>query len=170
MEGITKSVQYALRRYGIEEPDLEKLTPFIGPPLRDSFMKFYRFSKEQAGEAVYVYREYFTEKGMFENRELPGIRSMLEHLKAAGKTLLVATSKPEPFARKILEHFSMDGYFDFIGGADMGETRVKKGDVIRYVLEHAGITAEEKGRAVMVGDREHDIWGAAENGLTSIGV
>ncbi|MDO5348312.1 MAG: HAD family hydrolase [Lachnospiraceae bacterium] len=136
MVGITKSVQYALRRYGIEEPELTKLTPFIGPPLRDSFMKYYQFSKEQADEAVWVYREYFAEKGIFENEELPGIRSMLERLQKAGKVLLVATSKPEKFARQILEYFQLDSYFTFIGGADMGETRVKKEDVIRYVMEH----------------------------------
>lgn len=187
MVGITKSVQYALRRYGIEEPELTKLTPFIGPPLRDSFMKYYQFSKEQADEAVWVYREYFAEKGIFENEELPGIRSMLERLKKAGKVLLVATSKPEKFARQILEYFQLDSYFTFIGGADMGETRVKKEDVIRYVMEHewaspcvcletdqqkadSQAVMAWKAEAVMVGDREHDIIGAKINGLQSVGV
>lgn len=181
MEGITRSVQYALRRYGIEEEDLEKLIPFIGPPLRESFMRYYGFSEEQAGEAVWVYREYFAKKGIFENRELPGIREMLAALKAEGKKLYVATSKPELYARQILKHFNLDSYFCFIGGADMEETRVKKGDVIRYVLEHAGIGGREetegnpeeaflREQAVMAGDREHDILGAAENGISSIGV
>lgn len=212
MEGITKSVQYALRHYGIEEPDLKKLTPFIGPPLRDSFMKYYGFSKEQADEAVWVYREYFADKGIFENQELPGIRAMLEGLKAAGKQLYVATSKPEVYARQILEHFHLDEYFAFVGGADMGETRVKKGDVIRYVLDEAGVggrktaavenvgaetaRTETSGTTnagmemadagnvgmgitgaevpmesiVMVGDREHDILGAKENGISSVGL
>ncbi len=182
MEGITKSVQYALRHYGIEEPDLEKLTPFIGPPLRDSFMKYYGFSKEQADEAVWVYREYFADKGIFENQELPGIRAMLEELKAAGKQLYVATSKPEVYARQILEHFHLDEYFAFVGGADMGETRVKKGDVIRYVLDEAGISGRKTAGVeaagtevslesiVMVGDREHDILGAKENGISSVGL
>ena len=182
MEGITKSVQYALRHYGIEEPDLKKLTPFIGPPLRDSFMKYYGFSKEQADEAVWVYREYFADKGIFENQELPGIRAMLEELKAAGKQLYVATSKPEVYARQILEHFHLDEYFAFVGGADMGETRVKKGDVIRYVLDEAGISGRKTAGVeaagtevslesiVMVGDREHDILGAKENGISSVGL
>ena len=84
--------------------------------------------------------------------------------------LYVATSKPEIYARQILEHFQMDGAFSFIGGADMEETRVKKADVIRYVLHEAGIPDEEKGRTVMVGDREHDIEGAKENGISSVGV
>lgn len=167
MIGITKSVQYALRRYGIEEPDLNKLTPFIGPPLTDSFQKYYSFSPAQAREAVLVYREYFTERGIFENEEIPGIREMLNGLRAAGKQLFVATSKPELFARRIIRHFQMEDYFLFVGGADMEETRVKKGDVIRYVMEEKKITAET---AVMVGDREHDIIGAKENGLESIGV
>lgn len=167
MIGITKSVQYALRRYGIEEPDLRKLTPFIGPPLTDSFQKYYSFSPAQAREAVLVYREYFTERGIFENEEIPGIREMLNGLRAAGKQLFVATSKPELFARRIIRHFQMEDYFLFVGGADMEETRVKKGDVIRYVMEEKKIMAET---AVMVGDREHDIIGAKENGLESIGV
>lgn len=182
MEGITKSVQYALRHYGIEEPNLKKLTPFIGPPLRDSFMKYYGFSKEQADEAVWVYREYFADKGIFENQELPGIRAMLEGLKAAGKQLYVATSKPEVYARQILEHFHLDEYFAFVGGADMRETRVKKGDVIRYVLDEAGISGRKTAGVeaagtevslesiVMVGDREHDILGAKENGISSVGL
>lgn len=167
MIGITKSVQYALRRYGIEEPDLRKLTPFIGPPLTDSFQKYYSFSPAQAREAVLVYREYFTERGIFENEEISGIREMLNGLRASGKQLFVATSKPELFARRIIRHFQMEDYFLFVGGADMEETRVKKGDVIRYVMEEKKITAET---AVMVGDREHDIIGAKENGLESIGV
>lgn len=178
MVGITRSVQYALRHYGIEEADLTKLIPFIGPPLRDSFIKFYQFSKEQADEAVWVYREYFSDRGIFENEELPGIRQMLERLQRAGKVLLVATSKPEKFARQILEYFHLDPYFAFIGGADMGETRVKKEDVIRYVLEHQwsqaalspGQQEAWKAEAVMVGDREHDIIGARANGLQSVGV
>lgn len=168
MIGITRSVQYALRSYGIEEPDLGKLCPFIGPPLKDSFMKFYGFPEEQAREAIDRYREYFAVTGLFENKEYPGIHEMLGELKKQGATLLVATSKPELFARQILEHFHMDSYFTFIGGADMEETRARKGDVIRYVLENSGIT--DVSQAVMIGDREHDILGAKENEMDSIGV
>lgn len=168
MIGITRSVQYALRSYGIEEPDLNRLCPFIGPPLKDSFIKFYGFPEEQAREAIDRYREYFAVTGLFENKEYPGIHEMLGELKRQGAVLLVATSKPEVFARQILKHFHMDTYFDFIGGADMEETRVRKGEVIRYVLEESGIT--DVSRAVMIGDREHDILGARENGMDSIGV
>lgn len=168
MVGITKSVQYALKHYGIEEPDLKKLCPFIGPPLKDSFMEYYQFTPEQAVEAITIYREYFSVTGLYENMEYPGIRDMLAGLKAAGKNLYVATSKPELFSKQILEHFRLAEYFDFIGGANMDETRVKKGDVIRYVLEENHLTDPEE--IVMIGDREHDIIGAKENGLDSIGV
>lgn len=174
MVGITKSVQYALRHYGILEDSLEKLIPFIGPPLRESFMKYYDFSREQAEEAVFVYREYFSDKGIFENEEIPGIREMLRRLKEEEKVLMVATSKPELYARQIIEKFEMEEFFAFIGGADMGETRTGKGEVIRYVLEQNGICKEncleEKKEIVMVGDREHDIFGAKENNLSSVGV
>ena len=171
-EGITKSVRHALNHYGIQVDDLDILTPFIGPPLTDSYKKYYSFSDEQAWEGVLVYREYFSERGWHENKEYPGIKEMLDALKAAGKVLLVATSKPEEFARKILEHFGMAGYFDFIGGADMGETRVRKADVIRYVLGQYGLdtSMETLARCVMVGDREHDVLGARECGMDCVGV
>ena len=171
-EGITKSVRHALNHYGIQVDDLDNLTPFIGPPLTDSYKKYYGFSDEQAWEGVLVYREYFSERGWHENKEYPGIKEMLDALKAAGKVLLVATSKPEVFARKILEYFGMAEYFDFIGGADMGETRVRKADVIRYVLEQYGLDAspETLARCVMVGDREHDVLGARECGMDCVGV
>lgn len=171
-EGITKSVRHALNHYGIQVDDLDALTPFIGPPLTDSYKKYYGFSDEQAWEGVLVYREYFSERGWHENKEYPGIKEMLDALKAAGRVLLVATSKPEEFARKILEHFGMEGYFDFIGGADMDETRVRKADVIRYVLEQYGLDTSQEtlARCVMVGDREHDVLGARECGMDCVGV
>ncbi len=166
--GITRSVQYALRSYGIDEPDLSNLYPFIGPPLKDSFMRYYGFSEQRAMEAIGRYREYFTSKGMFENVVYEGIPSMLSRLKAAGKILLIATSKPEQFAVQILQHFQMDSYFAFVGGASMDEIRVGKSEVIRYTLESAGIA--DTSQVVMVGDREHDVLGAGENHIDTIGV
>ena len=168
MVGITKSVQYALKHYGIEEPDLEKLTPFIGPPLKDSFMKYYGFSEEQAVQAIGCYREYFAVTGIFENQVYEGIPKMLKTLKTAGKKLFVATSKPEEFAIQILEHFHLQTYFDFVGGASMDEARVKKEEVIAYVMKTVGMTDVRE--AVMVGDREHDILGAKNHGMDSVGV
>lgn len=166
--GITKSVQYALKSYGIDVPDLSVLYPFIGPPLKDSFMKYYGFSPEKSMEAIGRYREYFTTAGMFENVVYDGIPQMLTHLKAAGKTLLVATSKPEAFAVQILEHFHLMSYFAFVGGASMDEVRVKKSEVIEYILESVCIT--DRSQAVMVGDREYDVFGARQCGIDTIGV
>lgn len=168
MIGITRSVQYALRAYGIEEPDLKVLCPFIGPPLKDSFMKYYDFPEHQAEEAIGKYREYFSVTGIFENRVYDGIEELLQELKDCGKRLLIATSKPEKFAVQILEHFHLAQYFDYVCGASMDEKRVKKGEVIAYALETAGI--KDISMAIMIGDREHDIIGAKENHMNSIGV
>ena len=168
-EGITKSVQHALQAYGIDEPDLDKLCPFIGPPLSDSFKEYYGFSEAQAREAIGHFHEYFTKQGMFENKVYPGIREMLTRLKDAGLTLAVATSKPEPFAIQILEHFDLLSYFTLVGGADMEEIRVRKGDVIAYTLDRLGTTPEES-KVIMVGDRKHDVEGAKKTGLSVVGV
>lgn len=167
-EGITKSVRHALRAFDIEVEDLDTLCCFIGPPLRDSFIEYYGFSEENATTAISIYREYFSNRGLYENEAYEGIDRVLKTLKDSGKKLYVATSKPEVFAKKILEHFNLDSYFEFIGGADLAETRVKKGDVIRYVLEENRITDLE--RVIMVGDRKHDILGAKEAGIASVGV
>lgn len=171
-EGITKSVQYALAHYGIEERDLDRLCPFIGPPLTDSFQQFYSFSPEQAVEAVEIYRSYFSRRGWKENRVIPGIPEMLARLKQANQTLLLATSKPEVFAVRILEAFGLKPYFDWIGAADLEGKRVRKADVIRHVLEqaHLGTSPEVVSQCMMVGDREHDVLGARENGMDCIGV
>ena len=166
--GITNSVAYALKRWNIEVQDRKALYRFIGPPLQDSFQEYYGFSAEDAMRAVDVYREYFREKGLFENEVYPGVEEMLKALKAQGKTLIVATSKPEVFAIRILKHFQLDGYFTVIAGATMDSSRSRKGDVIAYALKEAGVT--DLSKAVMIGDRKHDIIGAKQNGLDSIGV
>ena len=165
-EGITKSVRHALKAYNIEVEDLDTLCCFIGPPLKDSFIEYYGFSEEDAVNAIGVYREYFSDRGIFENEVYEGIEEMLKALTSSGKKLFVASSKPEVFVRKIMEHFGLD--FTFMGGADLGETRVKKADVIRYVLAENGITDLEK--VIMIGDRKHDILGAREVGVDSVGV
>lgn len=165
--GITNSVAYALRHYGIEVEDRRTLYPFIGPPLNDSFMKYYGFDADKAMEAIMVYREYFRDKGLYENEVYEGVRGLLGRIKASGRKIVLATSKPEEFALRILEHFDLIGFFDVVAGASMDEKRNRKGDVISYALEKGGFPKEA---TVMVGDREHDIFGAKENGLDSIGV
>lgn len=166
--GITNSVAYALKRWGIEVEDRKTLYKFIGPPLPDSFQAYYGFSAEEAARAVEVYREYFRDKGLYENEVYPGVEAMLQELRARGKTLIVATSKPEQFAVRILQHFRLDGYFAVIAGATMDSSRSKKGDVIAYALRTAGVLDISK--AIMIGDREHDVIGAKQNGLDSLGV
>lgn len=167
-EGITNSVAYALERYGIEVPERKELYCFIGPPLTDSFKKYYGFSDSQATEAVEIFREYFRDKGIFENVMYGGIEALLSQLKEAGRTIVLATSKPEPFARRILERFGLISYFDIIAGATFDETRVKKADVIAYALDR--LTEADISSCIMVGDREHDVKGAKEHDLSCIGV
>ena len=166
--GITNSVIYALQKFDISVSDRTSLYKFIGPPLRESFERFYGFSPEKSELAVKYYREYFSTQGLYENEVYDGIPDLLRELKERGKTLVVATSKPEKFAVEILKHFGLYGYFDFVAGATMDGTRDRKADVIRYALE--GCHVAEKSEAVMIGDRKHDILGAKENGLSSIGV
>lgn len=166
--GITKSVQYALKKFGIEAPELSALYPFIGPPLESSFQKFYGFTAEQATLAVTYYREYFRPTGIFENVVYEGVPALLTRLKNADKRLAVATSKPTEFAGRILEHFHLAQYFDLVVGSNFDGTRSRKGEVILFTLNALNVI--DKSAAVMVGDREHDILGAKEAGLDSIGV
>lgn len=166
--GIVNSVIYALKKNGIEETDRIKLRKFIGPPLIESFREMYGFTKEQAKQTVQWYREYYSDQGMFENSVYEGIRQLLVQLKAEGRILIVATSKPEKFARIILEYFDLAKYFDLIAGAGMDEKRTHKDEVIAYAMERMDIRDKEK--VIMIGDREYDVIGAKKNGVRSMGV
>ena len=166
--GMTKSIQYSLRTFGIEVANMDTLTPFIGPPLRESYKEFYGFNEEEVEKAVAKYREYFTGRGIFENTLYPDMDILLETLYKRGKTLLVATSKPMMYAKKILEYFAIDTYFSFIAGSELNGERSIKSEVIQYALANMGIAEIEK--AVMIGDRKHDIIGAKEVGMDNIGV
>ena len=166
-EGITNSVAYALKKFGIEVEDRITLFPFIGPPLIETFMRLYHMSYEDGLRAVEYYREYFGDRGIFENAPYEGIAEMLSFLQSAGKRLILATSKPEVYARRILEHFDLDKYFHFIAGATFDESRSEKWDVIEYALTSCNI---DRTTAVMIGDRKHDMIGAKKTGLDAIGV
>jgi len=166
--GITNSVMYALKKYGICVSDRKELYKFIGPPLLESFEKYYGFSKEEAKTAVEYYREYYRDKGIFENSVYYGLDDLLKVLKDNDKTLIVATSKPEVFAKQILNHFDISKYFTYIAGSNLDGTRVRKCEVIRYALKSCNII--DLSKAIMIGDREYDIIGAKEVGLSSIGV
>ncbi len=165
--GIAKSVAYALESFSIHTEDLGGLLKFIGPPLKDSFMEYYGFSEEQALTGVAKYREYFSDKGIYENKLYPGMKEMLEKLKNSGLRLILATSKPKIFADVILEHFDIMKYFELTCGCELDGTRGKKSEVIRYAMETAGLSADS---TVMVGDRKHDVLGAKEAGIGCIGV
>lgn len=168
MEGITRCVEYALNHFGITVKDRRELFPFIGPPLIDSFKEFYHFTDEQAHEASLKYHERFSATGLYENAMYEGIDLFLQKAVAAGKVVMLATSKPGVFAEKIIDHFQLTPYFSFIGGSGMDGARHTKADVIDYVLSSAGVT--DLTQAVMIGDRKHDIIGAKAIGIDSVGV
>ena len=166
--GITKSVRYALGFFGVQVADLDELRKFIGPPLRDSFRDFYNFSASEAEEAIGRYREYFSDTGIFENTRYDGIVEMLVRLKSENAMLAIATSKPTVYAERIAEHFGLRQYFELVVGSELDGTRSRKREVIKFVLD--AMDSERKKSAVMIGDREHDIIGARETNIDSIGV
>ncbi len=165
-EGITKCFRYALEKMGVESPALAELEKYIGPPLVKSFRDY--FSEEDAKKAVEYYRERFRDTGIFENGVYDGVEEMLQTAKAQGKKLALATSKPQHFAQIIMEHYGLSQYIDvLVGSRADGQT---KADVIRQVFVEAGLDEATKKSAIMVGDRLHDIEGAKECGIDSLGV
>lgn len=167
-EGIVNSVVYALKKFNIEVEEKTSLYQFIGPPLKESFRKFYGFSEAQSMAAVAYYREYFQVTGIFENKVYDGIEELLIALKDAGKKVILATSKPEEFAVRILRHFHLDSYFDLVVGATLDSTRCEKGDIVEYALKTFPV--EDRKKAVLIGDRKYDVFGAKEASIDSIGV
>ena len=166
-EGITNSVAHALRCFGITPPEREALYPFIGPPLVDSFKNFYGFSDADARRAVDCYREYYRDRGIFENTLYEGMDTLLCDLRKAGYQILLATSKPEQFAIQILEHFGILPYFHHVSGALMDESRTNKAEVIAHALS---ISGAEAGSCLMIGDREYDVLGAKKFSIPAVGV
>lgn len=166
--GIINSIRYTYRRYGLEIPNKRELESYVGPPLIESFMKYAGFSEDKAREAVNVYREYFADRGLFENAVYPGIPKCLQKLAERDYILAVATSKPEVFCRRILEHFKLTKYFRVIKGIPLDGENMTKAEVIARAVGELGIS--EKRDAVMVGDRDYDVIGARENGIDCVGV
>ena len=166
--GITKGVQKSLEHFGIYE-ELDDLKKFVGPPMVESYTNFYGFSLEQYKEALDVFHDYYRTVGIFECELYDGIEEMLDSLSKEYK-LYLATSKPEREARRVIEHFGLDKYFTFVGGSDgdFNTKRATKTAVIEYVLDTNKIM--DRGFAIMVGDKSHDIVGAGNAGLKSIGV
>lgn len=166
-EGITKSVAYALAYFGIVVEDLDTLCDFIGPPLTDSFSKYFDLSKKDSVKAVEKYREYYTKKGMLENVLYEGIDNLLKKASENDMKIILATSKPEPFAKLILEYFNIDKYFDFVAGSLLDLTRLKKAEVIEHIINNYPIIIEE---TLMIGDTVFDVEGAKTHGITSLSV
>jgi len=164
-EGIINCVIYALERFGLPIPSRDSLRYFVGPPLHESFIK-QGVPVEQAEEAVAVYRERYVPTGMFENTPYPGVRELLEKLKAEGHTLYVASSKPEWMCVQILEHFDLAKYFEMICGATMDTSRTNKEAVIEYLIQRNG----RADNMLMVGDTKFDVIGAKAHGIPCIGV
>ena len=170
-EGITTCVQYALHSLGIEEPDLDRLESFIGPPLKDSFMEFYGMDEEQAQAAVKKYRERFNDKGLYENEIYPGIAPMLQMLSEKGFRLAVASSKPTVFVEKILEHFGIRQYFKVVVGSELDGSRTSKDQVVMEALRQLfGAKPILYHEVYMIGDRRFDVEGARAMKVESVGV
>lgn len=166
-EGITRSVQFALQRLGIDEPDLTALEHFIGPPLLQCFMSSYQLDEATAWQAVNFYRERFKDVGLYENQLFDGIPQLLSLLNQQGRTLYMATSKPRVFAERIAAHFGFADQFKVMYGSELDGTRTDKAELIGYLLAQEGIDPE---RALMIGDRKHDLIGARRHGVTNAAV
>lgn len=168
-EGIINCVQYALEKLGKKEEHPENLQCFIGPPLKEQFMKYAGLSEEEGEKAVVYYRERYTTTGIFENRLYPKIPELLELLKINNKILAVASSKPEVYVKQILKHFQIADYFTAIVGSELDGRRTEKAEVIEEALRRMHLE-EERDKVLMVGDRSHDVQGAISCGLQCIGV
>lgn len=170
--GLVSGFVYALSKMGIDYGDRAKLNRYIGPPLIESWEAEYGLSREEATRAITLFREYFGAYGWWDNELYAGIKDLLSKLKAAGKTIVLSTSKPDIYSAKILRLFGIDGYFDFSEGATADHTREQKCDVLRYALDAVGVgnTKEELSKCVLVGDTRFDVEGANICGIDSIGV
>ena len=166
--GIMNSVEYALNKMNREVGERDTLKKFIGPPLTESMEKYYGMSEEEALLGVKYYREYYHDKGIYENRVYDGLEEVLKKINEAGKQAIVATSKPEEYAKIIIDHFHLTKYFACVAGMEMDGGRGTKAQVITYALEKNDIT--DKSNVLMIGDREHDVIGAHENGLDCLGI
>lgn len=167
-ESVANCFTYALNHFGVEVKNISELRPALGPPLKDSFMNLYGFDEEKADMAVEKYRERYKIYNTLENKLYPGIEAVLSGLRDAGYKLILATSKPEEYAIKILKYFNLDIYFYDISGASFNESRSEKEDVLKYLIEKNRI--ENLDLAVMIGDRKYDLEAAQLLGIDAIGV
>jgi phosphoglycolate phosphatase len=166
--GITRCIAYALESLDVPVPDADALTSWIGPPIHDSFQVFFGDpDSERAARAVEKFRERFTGVGIYENSVYEGIPEALAELRANGSTLILATSKPQPFAERILDHFDLAQYFNATYGSRFDGGLSNKADLIAHILTTESIDPVQ---AIMVGDRKHDVIGASQNNVSCVGV
>lgn len=168
--GLTRGFSYALKKLSMPPEPPYALKRFIGPPLREQFQRDYGMNEEEANQAVALFREYFSVYGWWDNRLYGGIRELLSQIKARGKRIILATSKPEIFAAKILKLFEIDEYFDFVGAASLDRSRENKIQVLEYALRESGADIDGRNGVLMVGDTKYDIEGANAVGVDSLGV
>ncbi len=166
--GLVAAFEYALGKMKIDYGERDSLKRFIGPPLYEEWQKVFGISAEKSAEALLVFREFYSVYGWWDNEIYDGIKDMLRALKSSGKRIILATSKPEHFAVKILDLFEISEYFDFIGGAASDKTRDRKCEVLEYSLESIGNPPKES--CILVGDRKYDAEGARFVGIDSMGV
>jgi len=166
-EGITRCIAYALERMGVAPPPLDELLFAIGPPLRPSLATLLGTEAPDAvAQALAHYRERFADVGLFENRPYDGIAEALATLCGRGARLMVATSKPEIYARRIVERFGLHVHFEAVNGCELDGTREDKRDLLAHMIARHGIEAES---AVMIGDRGVDMRAARHHGLAALG-
>lgn len=169
-EGITKCVQYSLKFFGIDEPNLDNLECFIGPPLHMSYQIYYNFSEKDAFSAVEKYRERYSNVGIFECYLYKGIEQVIKTIKDNGGLVGLATSKPEKYAIQLLKHYNIYEYFDCVTGSLMNGNRSDKTEVLQEAFNRMNISNDMYSQVVMIGDRLHDITGANNMNIDSIGV
>lgn len=166
-EGISGGILYALEKLGVPAPPRESLRSFVGPPLHDGFRDMFGFDDETIGEAVRLYREYYPQKGIYEQTPIDGIKELLEALRALGIKNCLATSKPREYAEKILGIFGFEKYFSGVFGASFDGKLSAKADIIALALRETGALPEN---TLMVGDRFYDVEGAHACGVRCAGV
>ena len=168
--GITHCVAYALDKFGIHVSELSQLNCFVGPPLRESFSVFYGFSREDSLRAIEYYRERYQAEGIHETAPYPGVCTMIHRLKTDGRRIALATSKPEVFARQIIDEYGLTDCFDAITGCELDGTRSKKTEVMAECIRRLGLTERDLARTAMVGDRNYDVLAARELGVHAVAV
>ncbi len=165
--GVIASATYAMEKQGVPVPDIRTMAKFLGPPLKYSFMTYAGIAEEQVEETIKLYREHYKAKGIYQNSLYPGAAEFFAKAKAQGKVLLIASSKPLPFVKTVLEYLKVDSYFDYVSAADFSSAHLSKATIVAAAMEMAGATPDD---CVMIGDRCYDVEGARDNGIPCVGI